>query len=95
MALLVTLLVVTCLVSLFFYRKLTYWKRQGVPNEVASLYNRFLKPFHLADLESKIKYGDVVGIYEGLRPVLMVTNTTLVKKVLIEEFHNFPNHRVD
>ena len=80
-----------CLFFLFY--KLTFWCRQNVPNEVASIFNRFQKPFHIADNESAQKYGDVVGIYEGLTPCLMIKDLDLVKKVLIEDFWNFPNHR--
>lgn len=78
----------------YIYWKLTFWKRQLIPNDVASIYNRFLKPFHLADQEAYRKFGEVIGTYEGLRPTLMLCEPTLIKKVLVEEFHNFPNHRV-
>jgi cytochrome P450 family 3 subfamily A len=61
---------------------------------VCSIWNRFTKPFHLSDLEGHKKYGSIIGIYEGLRPVLQITEPTLIKKVLIEEFWNFCNHRV-
>lgn len=91
-ALLIAVFVPLC--GFFVYWKLTYWQRQGIPNEIGSIFNRFVEPFHLADQNSQRKYGDVVGIYEGLRPSLMVTDPVMVKKVLIEEFHNFPNHRV-
>ena len=55
---------------------------------------RFSRPFHLADQEAHQKFGDIIGTYEGLRPTLQVIEPNLVRKVLIEEFWNFPNHRV-
>ncbi|KAI1301865.1 Cytochrome P450 3A25 [Halotydeus destructor] len=73
--------------------KLTFWKRQGIPNDVASIWNRFTEPFHIADQRAIRKHGDIIGTYEGLRPTLTITDPVLIKKVLIEEFHNFPNHR--
>lgn len=91
-AILVLASVVTIMTAFVAY-KLTFWSRQSVPNEVASLYNRFWEPFHIADKKSAEKYGDVVGIYEGLTPCLMIKDLELVKKVLIEDFWNFPNHR--
>ena len=79
---------------LYVYHKLTFWSRQGIPNELSSIWNRFTKPFHIADQEATKKYGSVIGIYEGLRPVLQITDPSLIKKVLIEDFWNFCNHRV-
>ncbi|RWS04380.1 cytochrome P450 monooxygenase-like protein, partial [Dinothrombium tinctorium] len=89
------LIITTSIAAVFvLWHRLTFWKRQGIVNEVASIYNRFTKPFHIADQIAYKKYGSVVGTYEGLRPCLMVTDTTLIKKILIEEFYKFPNHRI-
>ena len=89
----IVLCVCVLLTVCYLYRKLTFWSSQGIPNEPASMYNRFLKPFHIADHESAHKYGDVVGIYEGLTPCLMVKDVELAKKIMVEEFWKFPNHR--
>ena len=92
----VALILMVCLIATliaFVLHRLTFWSRQNVPNELASLYNRFQKPFHVADHESARRFGDVVGIYEGLTPCLMIKDLDLVKKVLVEDFWNFPNHR--
>lgn len=86
--------VLVVLLCLYIYWKLTFWSRQNIPNEVSSIWNRFSKPFHIADLEGTKKYGPIIGIYEGLRPVLQITDASLVKKVLITDFWNFCNHRV-
>jgi len=48
----------------------------------------------VSDQEAARKFGSVIGIYEGLRPVLQVTEPRLLKKILIEDFWNFCNHRV-
>lgn len=93
MFLFILLLFVFVLVLSIYY-KLTFWSRQGIPNEVSSIWNRFTEPFHTADMKSSLKYGSVVGIYEGLNPVLMITDPILIRKVMIEDFWNFPNHRI-
>ena len=48
-------------IFLYLRYKLKYWSWLGVPNEVSSVYNRFLRPFHEADQISYKKYGRVVG----------------------------------
>lgn len=91
---LIVVLLVFFVLTLSLYYKLTFWSRQGIPNEVSSIWNRFTEPFHVADLKSTLKYGSVVGIYEGLNPVLMVTDPHLIRKIMIEDFWNYPNHRI-
>nr|AMN92160.1 CYP384A1 [Tetranychus cinnabarinus] len=73
--------------------KLTHWQRQGIPNDVASLWNRWTKPFHESDTQAYEKYGRVVGMYEFLQPDLMCGDAELVKEILVKRFNLFPNHR--
>ncbi|CAG2174506.1 unnamed protein product, partial [Oppiella nova] len=68
----------------------TFWKRQGIPNDLTS---RVGQPFHVTDTEAHKKYGKVLGFYEGLNPVLSITDPNLIRKILVTEFHNFANHR--
>ncbi|CAG2169277.1 unnamed protein product, partial [Oppiella nova] len=70
--------------------KWTFWKRQGIPNDLTS---RVGQPFHVTDTEAHKKYGKVLGFYEGLNPVLSITDPNLIRKILVTEFHNFANHR--
>lgn len=74
--------------------RLTFWYRQHLPNDWHSVYNRYLTPFHLADEQTTKKYGNFVGTYEFFQPTLCVSDPELVKKILLTEFHNWPNHRV-
>ncbi|XP_077547569.1 thromboxane-A synthase-like [Haemaphysalis longicornis] len=37
------------------------------------------------------KYGNIVGFYNGARPFLLINDLDILKKVLIEDFHNFSN----
>lgn len=54
-------LIASLVIILYLRYKLKYWTWQGIPNDVFSIYNRFTRPFHEADLESYKKYGKVVG----------------------------------
>ncbi len=50
-------LVIICYISY----KLTFWSRQGILDDIASLYNRSQELFHLSDMKSHLKFGKVVG----------------------------------
>lgn len=39
-------------------------------------------------------YGKIVGYFEGTTPVIMCTDTKMLKKVFIKDFNNFRNRRV-
>ena len=47
------------------------------------------------DVECFKKYGKVYGTYDGIYPDLVVGDPDLLKRVLVKDFHNFPNHRVN
>ncbi|CAG2172970.1 unnamed protein product [Oppiella nova] len=75
----------------FLYNKWTFWSRQGIPQDLSS---RTGQPYQLVDPEAHRKHGKVFGFYEGLRPCLSITDTNLIRKVLVTEFHSFVNHRL-
>ncbi|CAG2103500.1 unnamed protein product, partial [Medioppia subpectinata] len=78
------------LTIVLLWQKWTFWKRQGIPTDWSA---RSGRPFHIADNECHKKHGKVVGFYEGLRPCLSITDPELIRKVLVTNFHHFPNHR--
>lgn len=43
------------------------------------------------DLELHKDYGDVVGIYHGHLPCLLVADPEVIKEICIKQFHNFTN----
>ncbi|CAG2176736.1 unnamed protein product [Oppiella nova] len=88
--LLLSMIVVILVILAFLYHKWTFWKRQGIPNDLSS---KSGLPFHVTDNESHRKYGKIVGYYEGLKPCLSITDPNLIRKVLVTEFHTFANHR--
>ncbi|XP_063696557.1 probable cytochrome P450 28a5 [Culicoides brevitarsis] len=97
-----TLLIFVSIVVLFYkyvtYRQ-SYWKRKGIkgpkPTFLAgNLFNSFLQKEAFADDVDRIykQYKDrqgVIGIYQLLKPTLMVTDSQIVKHVLVENFKNF------
>lgn len=71
----------------------SYWSRQGIPTPSAFDIYRFTQPLHIHDQIIYAKYGTIVGLYEGLRPTLMIADPNLIKDILVKDFINFPNHR--
>ncbi|CAG2118102.1 unnamed protein product, partial [Medioppia subpectinata] len=78
------------LIVWYVYRKLTFWSRLGLPNDLSS---RSAQPFHLSDFQSHRKYGKTVGFYEGLKPCLSTIDPELIRAVLVTDFHKFANRR--
>ena len=48
----------------------------------------------VSDEEHLRRYGDVVGLYEGRTPVLLVANTNMLKHILVTHFNHFHTRRV-
>lgn len=46
------------------------------------------------DVEIMKKYGRVVGYFEGSTPIVLTTDTKLIKNVMIKDFNCFVNRRV-
>ncbi|XP_023228557.1 cytochrome P450 3A4-like [Centruroides sculpturatus] len=68
----------------------------GIPGPQPNvIFGNFLEVFRNGFIETHKKwikkYGKVVGYYIGLKPVLLVTDTDLLKNIQIKEFHKFPN----
>ena len=71
----------------------SYWSRKGISTPSLFDIRRFAQPVHLHDQDIYQKYGNIVGLYEFLRPTLMIGDPVLIKDILVRDFHNFPNHR--
>uniref|UniRef100_A0A182Q911 Cytochrome P450 n=1 Tax=Anopheles farauti TaxID=69004 RepID=A0A182Q911_9DIPT len=92
-------------VWLFVVRRYSFWRDRNVPYVEPELpYGNFkemgksIHPAHLSQgfYEKYKGRGGVgfVGLYIFLNPVLLVTDLRLVKRILIEDFHHFPNRGV-
>ncbi|KFB39402.1 hypothetical protein ZHAS_00006839 [Anopheles sinensis] len=103
---LVAFVATLCLaVYLYVGRKYSFWKRHHVPYVQPELpfgnFKEMGKSIHPAHL-SKLFYdefkgkgrGGFVGLYIFLQPVLLVTDLRLAKRILIEDFHHFPDRGV-
>ncbi|XP_067142451.1 cytochrome P450 3A8-like isoform X2 [Centruroides vittatus] len=76
----------------------SYWKRRGIPSPkttwlLGSYGTRWKEPQGYIELEWYKKYGRIFGIYEGLNPILMVSEPELIKNILIRDFNKIPNER--
>nr|XP_022304798.1 cytochrome P450 3A40-like [Crassostrea virginica] len=88
-------------VSLLLYSKWKHslFRRYGVPGPspvplfgVSLKYNR--KGLALTDQEIAREYGDVVGVYMGHIPLLLVSNPETIKEIMVKEFARTPNRPI-
>uniref|UniRef100_A0A182S591 Uncharacterized protein n=1 Tax=Anopheles funestus TaxID=62324 RepID=A0A182S591_ANOFN len=92
-------------VYLFVTRKYSFWRAHNVPYVEPELpYGNFkemgksIHPAHLSQRFYEQYKSDegpgFVGLYIFVNPVLLVTNLRLAKRILIEDFHHFPDRGV-
>ncbi|XP_075557313.1 cytochrome P450 3A11-like [Dermacentor variabilis] len=75
-------------------RKFSYFKDMGIPGPEPSLIFGNLMEIKRRGGATMFaewikKYGNIVGFYNGAIPFLLVNDLELLKKVEIEDFHNF------
>ncbi|XP_075539116.1 cytochrome P450 6B5-like [Dermacentor variabilis] len=76
-------------------RRFSLFRKLGVPGPLPNLISGNIPEIKakgaVVAFSNWIKqYGDVVGFYNGAAPFLLVKDVDLLKKVLIEDFHVFP-----
>ncbi|XP_070387230.1 cytochrome P450 3A27-like [Dermacentor albipictus] len=76
-------------------RRFSLFRKLGVPGPLPSLISGNIPEIKAkggtAAFSNWIKeYGDIVGFFNGAAPFLLVKDVDLLKKVLIEDFHVFP-----
>ncbi|CAG2110814.1 unnamed protein product, partial [Medioppia subpectinata] len=84
------------LTDITWRRTLSYWQRRNIsgPRPVpfyGNTYSIALKPGPVVELEWYKKYGKLFGVYNMSKPALTVAEPSLVKQVLVKEFHRFRN----
>ncbi|CAF3607839.1 unnamed protein product [Rotaria socialis] len=75
------------------------FRRIGIPGPVripffGELFNVIRKGYKTNDSDLVQKYGNVIGIYEGTTPLILLSDLDLLRNVLIRDSHVFINRRV-
>ncbi|XP_015783977.2 cytochrome P450 3A28-like [Tetranychus urticae] len=81
---------------LIYYRqKHGYWKKFGLKGPLpvpflGTSYVYLRRPLHVVETELIQKYGQIVGMFEGAKPTLLVSDPEFIKTIALKEFHSFP-----
>ncbi|GFQ90655.1 cytochrome P450 3A6, partial [Trichonephila clavata] len=94
-------LILVSTVLLYWYSTHTfdYFKKRNIPYVkplplLGSILDVVRKPIHDIENQRRQKYGRIYGHFEGLRPVLSVADPTLLRDILVKDFHIFPQRRL-
>ncbi|CAF1093648.1 unnamed protein product [Adineta steineri] len=100
----ITLTLLVFLILSFVYyvynlRTNNIFRRIGIPGPapiplLGELFNVMRKGMYKNDVALIKKYGKIVGIYEGITPIILVTDPDILRNVLIKDCHVFVNRRV-
>ncbi|KPM03041.1 cytochrome P450-like protein 5 [Sarcoptes scabiei] len=90
----ITITSMTVLIAIHQY-VFKYWERRGIhgPSNhplIGSFFS-FQRPQALFLLDNYRKYGKIYGIFQGMKPVLMIGDPILIKKILVSDFNLFRN----
>ncbi|GBM27200.1 Cytochrome P450 3A24 [Araneus ventricosus] len=88
--------------ALFYWystKNFDYWKKRNVPYVapipfVGTVIHNIIKPLHESEIERYKKLGRVYGHFEGTSPLLTVGDPTLLRNILVKDFHHFPSRRI-
>ncbi|KAM7309487.1 hypothetical protein ISCGN_013118 [Ixodes scapularis] len=74
--------------------KMTFFKDLGIPGPKSHpIYGNLPELFEIGVLKATegwaSKYGDIVGYFDGFRPVMIVRDTQLLKQIFIRNFDSF------
>ena len=81
----------------YFYTKYTYWSRRGIkgplPIPVIGSALEYIGR-STKECEGRLvkKYGKMVGLYEGVVPVLLLSDPEIIKLVLVKNFSSFTDN---
>lgn len=87
----------------YYYWSLTYWKRRNIPEPPGKsmIFGHFYSIFDNSDpISLKLpqwtkKYGKTYGIYEGLRKVLVTSDTHILNEVFVKQSENFHGRKTN
>ncbi|XP_037054358.1 cytochrome P450 3A13-like isoform X1 [Peromyscus leucopus] len=92
-------LLATILMLLYLYGTSSHglFKKLGIPGPkplpfVGTMLN-YRRGISLYDIECQKQYGDMWGLFNGLLPVLVITEPDMIKNVLVKEFYSIFTNR--
>ncbi|XP_071499877.1 cytochrome P450 3A6-like [Diadema antillarum] len=89
--------IAACIILYFLYDKWcrTYFSRQGIPGPpsipVFGNFTEWFVVFHDVFAGYFKKYGKVVGVYSFRKPILLVADVDIARKILVKDFDCFVN----
>ncbi|XP_036028239.1 cytochrome P450 3A13-like [Onychomys torridus] len=92
-------LLATFLILIYLYGTSSHglFKKLGIPGPkplpFVGTMLKYRKGQTKFDIECHKKYGDMWGLYDGLLPVLIITEPDMIKKVLVKEFYSVFTNR--
>ena len=92
-----TLIVIVFSLIYFYYSvSFSFWKKNGIPGPTPVMFfgnnlDNLEKPITNVFKRRQEKFGSVYGIYEGSKPQLVVSDPSLLKKIMIQDFSHFMN----
>lgn len=96
------LVIIGALLYVYSKRVYTFWPKRGVKQLLKPIFpfgnllpmvkQEICSGDFYQSLYDQTKHEKFVGIYNLLKPVLMVNDVELAKKVLIRDFSHFPDH---
>lgn len=92
--------IITFVITIIYLRrrnKFTYWKKKNIPTPPVSLLwgnlNDMVKAPTLKFKDWINQYGQIVGIYLGTQPALIVADAEMLQEILITNFTHFSDRR--
>lgn len=99
-SLILTFAVLVIGAAIFYSKqKHRYWQSRKIPGPDPTLFigNTYAGSrgvgWHELELADVKKYGRVFGVYQGMTPVLVVSDPAILQTLLVRDFHSFPNRQ--
>ncbi|KAF8797081.1 Cytochrome P450 3A31 like protein [Argiope bruennichi] len=91
--------IITILLYWNFVKTYDFWKKRNVPFVrptpfVGSAIDYVIKSIQETELQRYQQFGRIYGHFEGIQPLLSVADPTLLKNILVKDFHVFPSARL-
>lgn len=94
------LIILITLIYIFFHKKFSFFKEQGIshvkPKFPLGNLQGIGSKYHLSEITRQVyenfkNEGKVVGFYNFVQPIYLVTDIETVKVITVKDFNNFVN----